>query len=127
MHATQRSVVVISSDDGRSKHARTRVGGSAGERDRSDRIGSAYPLGEAVGEGGVAAPVDAAVGGELPGPLRLKELQALVERAGVVERRRRGGRRRRGEEEERRGYRQGGRRLGRRRHQPRHAAGSTSR
>lgn len=95
-------------------------------RDRSDRIGGTYPLGIAVGESGVAAPVDAAVGGELPGPLRLKELQALVERAGVVEPRRRGGRRRRGEEEERRGYRQGGRRLGRRHCcQPRH--GSTSR
>jgi hypothetical protein len=64
----------------------------ADQRERmSDRTGStcAYPLGEAVGEGGVAAPVHAAVGGELPGPLRLEELQALVERTGVVERCRR--------------------------------------
>jgi len=82
-----------------------------------ERSGAAYPLGEAVGEGGVAAPLDAAVGGELPRPLRLEELQALVERAGVVVRRR--VRRRRQEEE--RGCRHhqgpGG-------HQPRH--GSTS-
>jgi hypothetical protein len=87
--------------------------GPIGRRDRA-----AYPLGEAVGEGGVAAPLDAVVGGELPRPLRLEELQALVERAGVVVRRR--VRRRRQEEE--RGYQQqGGRRLG---HQPRH--GSTT-
>jgi len=83
-----------------------------------ERSGAAYPLGEAVGEGGVAAPLDAVVGGELPRPLRLEELQALVERAGVVVRRRV----RRRQEEERGCHQQGGRRSGG--HQPRH--GSTS-
>lgn len=61
-----------------------------------------YPLGEAVGEGGVAAPPDEAVVGELAGALRLEEQEALVERAGVVERRRLHRRGRREEENQRR-------------------------